>query len=96
VRSSSDTERHRAGLAFGVFAGSLVAVPLAALLLPAAGVPAGFLLAGVVVGACVFLMLAKSIGPWRALLLALAAAAIATVVFGALAFGVCVLTGCVG
>jgi hypothetical protein len=74
----------------------LVAVPVAALLLPAVGFPAGFLVAGGVVGACVFLVLAKSIGPWRALLLALATAAIAAVVFGALAFGVCVLTGCVG
>lgn len=69
---------------------------MAGVLLPALGVPAGFFAIGLVVGACVFLVLVKSIGPWRALLLGLATAATAAVAFGVLAFGVCVATGCVG
>jgi hypothetical protein len=96
VRSSGDTERIREELAFGIFAGSLLAVPALGLLLPALGVRAGFLGAGLVVGVCVFLVLVTRIGPWRALLLAVLTTAPAAVVFGLVAFGICVATGCVG
>lgn len=76
--------------------GSLLAVPAAGVLLAALGFPEGFVAAGIVLGVCVFLVLAKALGALRALLLAVATAAAAAVASGVLAFGVCVATGCVG
>lgn len=64
--------------------------------MPALGFPEGFFAAGLVVGVCVFLVLAKALGTLPALLLAVATTAAAAVTFGVLAFGVCVATGCVG
>lgn len=96
MRAGLESERRRAGLALGVLVGAMLAFPAALWLLPALGVLAGFLALGLVVGAPVFLLLYRSLGAVRALLLAAVTAVAATVFIGVLAFGACVATGCVG
>ena len=74
----------------------MLAFPAALWLLPALGVPAGFIALGLVVGAPVYLLLHRSLGAVRALLLAALIAVAATVIIAVLAFGACVATGCIG
>ena len=90
-----ESERRRAGLALGVLVGAMLAFPAALWVLPALGVPAGFLALGSVVGAPVFPLLQRSFGTVRALLLVAITAATATFVIAVLAFRACVTTGCV-
>ena len=96
MRAALESERRRAGLALGVLIGVMLAFPAALWLLPALGVPAGFLALGLVVAAPVFLMLYRSLGAVRASLLAALTAVAATALIAVFAFGACVATGCVG
>jgi len=96
VRASLESERRRAGFGLGVMAGTFLVFPAAIWILPALGVPAGFIALGLVVGTPVFLVLFRSLGSFRALLLAAVTAVAAAAIFAVLAFGACVATGCVG
>ena len=64
--------------------------------LPALGVPAGFMVLDLVVGTPVFLILFRSLGAFRALLLAAVTAVAAAAIFAVVALGACVAAGCVG
>jgi len=96
MRASLESDRRRAGFGLGVMAGTFLAFLSAIWVLPAVGVPVGFVVLGLVVGAPVFLILFRSLGAFRALLLAAATAVAAALIFAMLAIGACVVTGCVG
>jgi len=93
MRASSETERCRAGFGLAVLAGVLLAFLVGMWIFPAVGAPAAFVALGLVAGAPVFLLLRRSLGAGRALLLALLTAASATVIFATLAFGAWLASG---
>ena len=96
MRASDEVERRRAGVGLGALTGTLLAFPAGMWTLPALGVPAGFLVLGIVVGAPVFLLMVQSLGVGRALTLSIATGAIAAGAFAVLAAAACLATGCVG
>lgn len=96
MQARLESQRRRAAYGLAVLVGILLAFLAGTWVFPALGVPGAFLALGTVVGAPVFLVLYRSLGAARALLLALLTAMGAAAIFALLAFGACAASGCVG